>query len=422
LFSLGSVLYVMASGRPPFRAPTTLAVLKRVAEDTPRPIREIIPEVPEWLCAIIARLHAKKPEDRFASAQEVADLLAGCAAGSQPQGGVPVMQVVPPASPLAAGKVQSPPRARRRRGLFAAAVVLLLVGWGLAEAGGVTDVRGLVIRFFAPEGTLVVEVDDPAVSVAVDGADVVITGAGAREIRLKPGQYKVEASKDGKVVRRELVTVSRNGRQVVRVSKEAGPADGAAWEKSVAGLPPEKQVEAVAQRLKELNPDFDGKVEPTIANGRVTGLGFPGRAVKDLSPLRALPHLEAVGCAGTIETPGKVTDLSPLRGLPLKTLNCVDNPALSDLSPLAGMPLEVLRCFRTGVEDLTPLKGMPLTQLWAGGTRIADLSPLKGMKLTVLLLDGTGVSDLSPLRGWPWSTRASATPASPTCRRGRACP
>ncbi len=50
LFSLGSVLYTMCSGRPPFRAANTLAVLKRVVEDTPRPIREIIPEVPEWLC------------------------------------------------------------------------------------------------------------------------------------------------------------------------------------------------------------------------------------------------------------------------------------------------------------------------------------------------------------------------------------
>src|SRR5262245_53275169 len=46
LFSLGSVLYTMCTGRPAFRAPSTLAVLKRVVEDTPRPIREIIPEVP----------------------------------------------------------------------------------------------------------------------------------------------------------------------------------------------------------------------------------------------------------------------------------------------------------------------------------------------------------------------------------------
>ena len=70
----------MAAGRPPFRANSTLAVLKRVAEDTPRPIREIIPEAPQWLCDIIAKLHAKNPDDRFQSAREVADVLADCEA------------------------------------------------------------------------------------------------------------------------------------------------------------------------------------------------------------------------------------------------------------------------------------------------------------------------------------------------------
>jgi hypothetical protein len=75
LFSLGSVLYTMASGRPPFRAPSPLAVLKRVTEDTPRPIRQIIPEVPQWLCDLIAKLHAKDPAHRFQSAAEVVALL-----------------------------------------------------------------------------------------------------------------------------------------------------------------------------------------------------------------------------------------------------------------------------------------------------------------------------------------------------------
>ena len=70
----------MAAGRPPFRANGTVAVLKRVAEDTPRPIREIIPETPQWLCDIIAKLHAKNPDDRFQSAREVADVLADCEA------------------------------------------------------------------------------------------------------------------------------------------------------------------------------------------------------------------------------------------------------------------------------------------------------------------------------------------------------
>ena len=91
LFSLGSVLYVMACGRPPFRAANTIAVLRRVAEDTPRPLREIIPEIPDWLVAIVTRLHAKRPEERFESARVVAELLARHLAELQQHGtGIPL--------------------------------------------------------------------------------------------------------------------------------------------------------------------------------------------------------------------------------------------------------------------------------------------------------------------------------------------
>jgi serine/threonine protein kinase/WD40 repeat protein len=75
LFSLGSVLYVMVTGRPPFRASSTMAILKRVCDGAPRSIREIIPETPLWLCELIDRLHAKDPADRFQTARDVADLL-----------------------------------------------------------------------------------------------------------------------------------------------------------------------------------------------------------------------------------------------------------------------------------------------------------------------------------------------------------
>lgn len=233
LFSLGSVLYRMVSGRPPFRAETTLAVLKRVTEDTPRPIQEIIPETPDWLCAIISRLHAKRPEDRIQTAKELADLLAQCQKTLQ-LGTAPVLPwPVAPAEPedrrAAPQPARTTPTATSRRfagGVLAsaAAVLLLIVGLGITDATGVTNVRGTVIQLFSPAGTLVVEVDDPGVSVSIDGEELVITGTGVQEIRLKPGQYKVLASKDGKLVSQELVTVTRNGRRVVRVSREAGPA------------------------------------------------------------------------------------------------------------------------------------------------------------------------------------------------------
>ena len=75
LFSLGSVMYAMCTGRPPFRAETTLAVLRRICEETPRPVREINPEVPDWLQAVIEKLHARDPAKRFQTAAEVSELL-----------------------------------------------------------------------------------------------------------------------------------------------------------------------------------------------------------------------------------------------------------------------------------------------------------------------------------------------------------
>jgi serine/threonine-protein kinase len=75
LFSLGSVMYAMCAGHSPFRAETTLAVLRRICEDRPRDLRQINPAVPAWLVRIIERLLAKDPADRFQSATEVADLL-----------------------------------------------------------------------------------------------------------------------------------------------------------------------------------------------------------------------------------------------------------------------------------------------------------------------------------------------------------
>lgn len=80
LFSLGSVLYAACTGRVPFRAESPYGVLRRITDNTPRPIREINPQVPVWLCTIIDRLHAKQVEDRFQSAEAVAQLLTQCLA------------------------------------------------------------------------------------------------------------------------------------------------------------------------------------------------------------------------------------------------------------------------------------------------------------------------------------------------------
>ena len=83
LFSLGSVVYAMCTGRPPFRAETTFGILRRITDATPRPIREINSETPTWLCRLVDKLHAKSPADRTQSASEAAGLLQGCLAHVQ---------------------------------------------------------------------------------------------------------------------------------------------------------------------------------------------------------------------------------------------------------------------------------------------------------------------------------------------------
>lgn len=71
LFSLGSVIYFMCAGRPPYRAEHALAVLNRICHDTHRPVDEINGEIPGELAELVDQLLAKRPADRFRDAREV---------------------------------------------------------------------------------------------------------------------------------------------------------------------------------------------------------------------------------------------------------------------------------------------------------------------------------------------------------------
>jgi hypothetical protein len=232
LFSLGSVLYATCTGRAPFCASGTIAVLKRVCEETPTPIRETNPDVPDWLVAIIDKLHAKDPAQRYQSAAEVAELLGRHLAHVQHPSVVPLLPSPP--GRWVGGELLSPAQPRRRRLAVAAVFLCFLVGLSLTEATGVTNVRGTVIRIFTPDGTLVLESNDPGVKVTIEGdGGLIITGAGLEEIRLRPGSYKVHADRDGKpvVLDRELVSIAKGGREIVKVKMEAPPPEAAKTEK-----------------------------------------------------------------------------------------------------------------------------------------------------------------------------------------------
>ena len=86
LFSLGSVLYAMSTGIPPFRSESSYTVMRQIIEEFPRPIREFRDDAPDWLQRLVDSLMEKDPARRPASAKDVEQIIEKCLAHlEQPQ-------------------------------------------------------------------------------------------------------------------------------------------------------------------------------------------------------------------------------------------------------------------------------------------------------------------------------------------------
>ena len=75
VYGLGALLLALLCGHPPFQAASALETLQQVVRDPAPSVRDLRPETPPWLAAVIERCLAKDPRDRYASALELADAL-----------------------------------------------------------------------------------------------------------------------------------------------------------------------------------------------------------------------------------------------------------------------------------------------------------------------------------------------------------
>jgi tRNA A-37 threonylcarbamoyl transferase component Bud32 len=364
LYSLGCTFYYLLTGRVPFPAGSLLLKLNKHQNEQPPPVEALRSDVPPGVARVVRKLMAKDPGDRYRTPAELAAALAATSGGG---GGLfgdeeaTVIQGRPAGSagtPHAAEAdrslsgttrlLDSPARPRRRAGR-----------WRLLLAG-------------------------------VGGCGALLAGAAVLWFLLKrPAGQAPQAGRE-------------TGPPLAVATDRASGEGVEAWLKGVAALPAERQVEAVAAKLKEINPGFDGKVKYRIDGGVVAELQVLTDEVTDLWPVRALAGLGRLDCGGT-RGKGRLADLSPLRGMRLSALACAGTQ-VSDLSPLGGMRLKELNVWYTPVSDLSPLKGTDLTTFGCGGTAVSDLSPLKGMRLRELNVWGTPVSDLSPLKGMGLTT------------------
>jgi serine/threonine protein kinase len=123
LFSLGSVLYALCTGRPPYVADSSYGVMRKIIDDYPKPIHEINPAIPEWFAKIIRKLMARDKADRFESAGEVHKLLEACLSHVQQPNGYRLPDI-PNSHPQ---PVQSNTKRVRKMIKFAAGMITMAI-------------------------------------------------------------------------------------------------------------------------------------------------------------------------------------------------------------------------------------------------------------------------------------------------------
>lgn len=140
IYSLGIVLYEMALGTAPFVHEDNFKILEKHEKEAPDPLSLRIQDFPDELDRIILKCLEKRPEDRFATAEQLLSALVDCrghlAAGVSPS--------VRPAW-------DTRPTANRRRGLvFAAAAAVLAIATAMAYP----SFAGWIWRPAAPSGEI----------------------------------------------------------------------------------------------------------------------------------------------------------------------------------------------------------------------------------------------------------------------------
>jgi hypothetical protein len=145
LFSLGVMLYELASGERPFNGDSSVSVLAAILKDTPKSVTERRPDLPRDFARIVRRALAKDPEQRYQSAKDLRndlqtlkdDLTSGDLSASTP----------------AAAPVGTPSRRRGGRAVWipmAAATVVAAIAGAAASAFLTTRAAPRPIRFDLP--------------------------------------------------------------------------------------------------------------------------------------------------------------------------------------------------------------------------------------------------------------------------------
>src|SRR5436305_604865 len=130
LYAFGAMLYQMVAGTPPYDGASSAEIVGKHLADPVPVASEVNAKIPRWLSSVIVKCLAKKPEDRYQSADEVlAALAAGRASGSTGLVGARTLE----RQVRRSGEIRS---RTARLGWWAAGALAVLVGGGVARRAG----------------------------------------------------------------------------------------------------------------------------------------------------------------------------------------------------------------------------------------------------------------------------------------------
>lgn len=351
IYSLGCTLYFLLTGKAPFQDKSVARKLLCHQFRKPEPLRTIRPEVPLALSAIVDRMTAKDPVDRYQTPREI----------------VAALQTwVAPARPSL--------WSRHNQTVAACMIAMLCI-----------VIPGLLI--FGMNPYLKVQPENVTTDRhASSEIDHVIA-------RLQERNPNFDGQLGG------FSYTSVENQQVVPPLRvvEGRVIDLSLCTDAITDISPLSELKSLQTLTLRGSGDKKGRLkslEPLRGLPLVMIDCTSNPDITDFTPLQGMP-LERFTFGGT-----GIRDLSQLQGLPLKHV-FAGNTRIRDLLPLSGMQLTKLSVRHTQVSDLEPIRGMPLELLRCEGSKVRDLSPLSGSPLKVLSCRGLVLPSMLPIVDCP---------------------